>query len=114
MADKYYNDHYQKVLGIIHHGLSTAAEGLLTKVQATTRVSGGPVSTPTEYSVHICLIRHNGYTILHWVSGGPLRTHTEYCVSVCLIRHNGYTILHCVSSGPLITPTEYCVHIRLI
>ena len=35
MADKYYNDHCQKVLGIIHHGLSTAADGLLTIVQAT-------------------------------------------------------------------------------
>ena len=35
MADKYYNDHCQKVLGIIHHGLSTAANGLLTIVQAT-------------------------------------------------------------------------------
>src|SRR5258705_4736746 len=77
-------------------------------------VSGGPVSTPTEYCVSIRLIRHNGYIILHWVSGRPLRTPTEYCVSVCLIRHNGYTILHWVSGGPVSTPTEYCVSVRLI
>ena len=71
-------------------------------------VSGGPVSTPTEYYVSVCLIWHNGYTILHWVSGRPVSTPTEYCISICLIRHNGYTILHWVSGGPESTPAEYC------
>src|SRR5258705_12690362 len=60
MTDKYYNDHCQKVLSIIHHGLSTAANGLLTIVQATIAASACPEtagrSCPPSVTRHLSVL----------------------------------------------------------